>query len=177
MFELIIFVGLIGIAGFGYAAVRGFQRPRDVTDLQGRLTSFDTQAFLTLLDPDEEAFLRHQLPSKAYYRVRRMRIRAIIAYLTEACANARILLAYAERTMGSSNPEAAARARQLAAAAVKFQLLAVVVRSRLTLLWLFPSGDLLNGDFIKSYEQLRWGLQRIVALDSPAISSRIAAEL
>ncbi|HKD92040.1 MAG TPA: hypothetical protein VKB56_09060 [Terriglobales bacterium] len=177
MFELFIFVGLLGGAGFGYAALRGFRRPHNLADLQGRLQTFDTDAFLNLLNPDEEAFLRRQLPSKAYYRVRRMRIRAIIAYLTEACANARILLAYAERAMGSNNPEAAARARQLAAAAVKFQLLAMVVRSRLVLLWLFPSGDLLNGDFIKSYEQLRWGLQRIVALDSPAISSRIAAEM
>ena len=174
MFELFIFVGLLGGAAFGYAALRGFTRPRNLTDLQDRLKTFDTEAFLNLLNPDEEAFLRRELPPKAYYRVRRMRIRAIIAYLTEACINARTLLAYAERAMGSSHPEAAARARQLAAAAVKFQLLAVVVRSRLALLWLFPSGDLLTGDFLKSYEQLRWSLQRIVALDSPAISSRIA---
>lgn len=175
MFELFIVVGLLGSAGFGYAALRGFSRPRDLADLQTRLTTLDTQAFLNLLDPEEEAFLRRELPHKAYYRVRRMRIRATIAYLTEACANARILLAYAERAMASSNPEAAARARQLATAAIKFQLLAMAARSRLIVLWLFPSGDLLADDFMQAYEQLRWGLQKIIALDSPAVSARIAA--
>jgi len=177
MFELFIFVGLLGSAGFGYAALHGFRRPRSLTDLQDRLKTFDIEAFLNLVDPGEEAFLRRELPPKAYYQVRRMRIRAILAYLTEACANARVLLAYAERAMASSNPEAASRARELAAAAVKFQLLAVVARSRLVMVWLFPSGDLLVGDFMRSYEQLRWDLQRIIALDSPAVSARIAAGL
>lgn len=177
MLELLVAIGILGAAGFGYAAIRGFARPRTLADLQQNLDVVDTAAFLNLIDPSEDVFLRRELPRHVYLHARRMRIRATLAYLAQACANARILLAYAQHGMTSENAETASIARALATSAFKFQLLAVAARSRLLVLWLFPSGDLLAGDVVDAYEQLRFNLQRIVALDAPAVSARVAAGL
>lgn len=174
---IIAVVGVLSAAGSIFVAIRGFERPRSVADLQDQLGVVDIAAFLNLIDPSEDAFLRTELSRGAYTQVRRMRIRAMLAYLAQACANARLLLAYAQHGMSSSNGETAAVARGLATSAFKFQLLAIAARSRLCVLWLFPSGDWVLGDVMEAYEQLRFKLQRIVALDAPAASARVAAGL
>src|SRR5438270_3781051 len=140
--ELTVLGGALAAAGSAFAAIRGFSRPPTLGDLQKQLNVVDTLAFLNLINPAEDAFLKRELPKGAYVEVRRMRIRATLAYLAQAHANARLLLAYAQHGMASPNPETAAVARMLATSAFKFQLLAVAARSRLCLQWLFPSGDL-----------------------------------
>jgi hypothetical protein len=171
-------VGVAGAAGFGYAAIRGFApRPRSVADLQQRLNVVDVLAFLNLIDPAEDAFLQRELPKRAYIQVRRMRIRATLAYLAQARANARLLLAYAQHGMASPNPETAAIARALVTSAFRFELLALGAGSKLCAQWLFPTGDTVAGDVVEAYERLRFNLQRIVALDAPAASARVAAGL
>jgi hypothetical protein len=177
MLELLIIVGFIGASGFGYVALRGIARPRGAADLQMKLVALDTEAFLNLIDPAEDAFLKTRLPARSYRIVRRMRIRASMAYLAQASANARMLMAYAERAMASRDVEAAARARALAASAIQFQLLALQAKSRLCLAWLVPSTDLMAVDLIARYEQLRYRLMRTVAIGAPASSARIAAGL
>src|SRR5438270_66024 len=168
VFEILVLVGLLGAAGSIYIGVRGFARPRSLADLQTQLDIVDTAAFLNLINPAEEVFLRRELPKSAYVQVRRMRIRATLAYISQACANARLLLAYAQHGMASTNVETAALARELATAAFKFQLLAIAARSKLCAQWLFPSRDLVAGDVMEAYEQLRFNLQRVIALDAPA---------
>lgn len=175
MLELYVIVGFFGTAAFGYVALRGFATPRSIAELQSQIQEVDTQAFLNLIDREQDDCLRRELRPQAFAKLRRLRIRATLAYLSQACNNARILIAYAERGMTSLNPEAAALARQLAAAAVQFQLLAIAVRSRLYAQYLFPTAGNFAGDFMQSYDQLRSRLQRILALEAPAASARVAA--
>lgn len=174
MLIIFIVVGVLGAAGFGYLALRGLAAPR-TAKLSDQLTNVDIVAFLNLINPAEDAFLRRELSRQAYAKVRRMRIRAMLAYLQEASHNAGILVAYAKHGINNSRPEAAAMARQLIAAATTFQLLAFVVRCRLYVAWILPGGLSAAGNVMEQYEQLRSRLQRIVALDAPAASARIAA--
>ncbi|SRR5579884_333177 len=175
--EILVTFGVLSAGGVAVNAVRRSMRPRSIVDLQSRLAEIDTEAFLNLIDPSEDAFLRRELPNSAYLRVRRMRIRAALAYLGQASANATLLLAYAAQGVTSSNAETALAAQQLAASAARFRLLALAARSRLCALWLFPASDMLLGDVMEGYERLRCNLQRAVAVDAPAISARVAAGL
>ncbi|MBV8205495.1 MAG: hypothetical protein JO041_01780 [Acidobacteria bacterium] len=177
MLLALLVIGILGALGFGVMALRGFERPRSLAELQQQLDCFDTEAFLNLIDPSEDRFLHTRLPRRQYLKFRRKRIRASLAYLAQACANARVLLAYAQPALTAADAATAATARQLAGSALQFQILAIGVRLRLCSQWVLPARRLAASEIMEAYEQLRFRLQRIVALEAPAVSARVAAGL
>ena len=74
-------------------------------DLQGRTTAIDMAAFRNLVDPQEEKFLRDNLPPKEFSSIQRQRTRAAIVYVRCAAQNAAILLRLGEAARHHSNPQ------------------------------------------------------------------------
>jgi hypothetical protein len=94
-------------------------------------TPIDLQAFLLLVDQEEDNFLKRRIPRKHYHRVRQQRIAATVAYIKTAAANAAVLVRVGEYAQNDSRKDVRDRGRELSQAAILFRLYAFVVIAKL----------------------------------------------
>jgi hypothetical protein len=71
------------------------------------MRAVDLEAFRNLVDPDEEEFLRTNLPSAEFRRIQRERLRAAVEYVSCAAQNAAVLLRLADAGRRSPDPATA----------------------------------------------------------------------
>lgn len=69
------------------------------------IRAVDVEAFRNLVDPDEEEFLRTNLPPAEFRRIQRERLRAAVEYVSCAAQNAAILLRVADAGRRSPIPQ------------------------------------------------------------------------
>jgi hypothetical protein len=154
VFSLLLLASLLaGMALFRVA--RG--RAREIHAAQefpARVTPVDLEAFLNLLDPEDDAFLSGALPAQSYEILRRMRIRAAIAYLECAADNAAVIIRLAQ-----SLAPAPALSQPLVNDALRLRLLCKLAICRLHWEFFFPAA---------------WGRMVLLAEDYRALSGRAA---
>src|SRR5580704_8419291 len=81
-------------------------------DLAGRTRPVDIDAFRNLMDPEEEEFLRLNLPSGEFRAVQRERLQAAVDYVQSTAHNAAILLRLGEAAARSTDTTIANTGRQ-----------------------------------------------------------------
>jgi len=92
-----------------------------------RLTEpIDLPAFLNLIDPSEERFLRANLTPKVFREVQRERLLATVEYVRRAAKNAGVLVRLGEAVSTEADPEASRLGRELATAAMRLRALALL---------------------------------------------------
>src|SRR5437868_4033316 len=99
----ILIAGILAAAGLAWTIVHRRQRLRTHRAAAEKLDAVDLEAFLNLVDPAEELYLKSHLPGKTYAAVRRARIRAILAYLQEVSDNAAIMILHAEQAITAAD--------------------------------------------------------------------------
>src|SRR4051812_35157047 len=67
----------------------------------------DLQAFRTLMDRDDEIFMREKLPRGKFFRLKRQRIRVTFRYVARIASNASAVLHMGEAASMSATPEVA----------------------------------------------------------------------
>lgn len=138
LFSLIAFVLLLSYA---YLATR---RSKDLPDVDRALTalrSLDIEAFRNLVDPDEEAFLRAQLPGPEFKKIKRERAWAALAYVRALSKVSLQFARFGDAARRSPDPVIAASGKQIADSAVYLRLRALDATAQLMLAAAFPSLD------------------------------------
>jgi hypothetical protein len=118
------------------------------------IRAVDVEAFRNLVDPDEEEFLRTNLPPVEFRRIQRERLRAAVEYVSCAAHNAAILLRLADAGRRSSDPATAEAAQKLVDNALRLRLYALQAIPRLYLGMILPGSRISPVRIAESYEQM-----------------------
>ena len=179
MVTVILVVAVAGALLVLARAARG-QAAANITslvDLQGRTTAIDLSAFRNLISPEEEEYLRRQLPPAEFKRLRKERLRAAVAYVQCALQNAAILLRLGEAAQTSADPQLATAGRKLVDNAIRLRLYAFFALSKLYLNIVFPGLQLSPVAVADRYEHLTEAMARFTRLQQPGLVTRISLTL
>ena len=146
-------------------------------DLQGRTTAIDMAAFRNLVDPQEEKFLRDNLPPQEFSSIQRQRTRAAIFYVRCAAQNAAILLRLGEAARHHSNPQLVQTAQQMAEDAIRLRLYAFMVLLQLYVGLLVPGLHVSPSLVLDRYQRLTDALAYFTRLQHPGLATRISSTL
>jgi hypothetical protein len=157
---IIIALALCAVMLF-YVAVRGRRK-------QGRqvVHPVDLTAFRTLMDRDDELFLRGKLPRSKFSQLKRQRIRVVLRYVGRIAHNASAVLHMGEAARLSPTPEVAHAAAQVMELATQIRIQCLVAMGKLALEYAMPSLQLTPGMLAPKYQSLRDNVSRLGALQT-----------
>ena len=128
----------------------------------------DLSAFHTLMDRDDELFLRERLPSREFFRLKRLRIRVTWKYVHRISDNSAVVLRLAGMTRQDPDPQVAEAAIQLADIATNIRMQCLVAFAKLTVEYALPSMQLTPAMLAPKYESLRANLMYLRSLHPQA---------
>ena len=174
---VILVAAALGLAGFLFYVARGSTAAKGALEEVGTATRpVDLAAFRNLVDPAEDEFLRQNLAPAVFRRVQRERLRAAIVYVERSAANAAVLLRIGE-ALSREDPLAAEMGREIANAALRLRVYAVLVLAILHARVWFPSITTPVQDVSLEYERLRDQFGRLARTRKPAEAGHLLAAL
>jgi hypothetical protein len=161
---------LVGVRGRGQAVA-------DLSELEGRTRPVDLAAFRNLVDPDEEEYLRANLPPPDFRSIRRERLRAAIEYLGCVSENAAVLLRLGEAARRSDELEIAQAGQELVNSALYLRLYVLLASMKLRVGIYLPGVKLAGDRVFDRYEHVTVSVGRLGLLQNYPRSRRVAAIL
>jgi hypothetical protein len=151
---ILVIGALFALAVLVYVAVRNRRDRADVEEAIRAIRSIDIEAFRNLVDPNEEAFLRCNLPPQKFREIKRERAWAAIGYVWCAGRAAALVASVGHAAQRSSDPRMAASGAQIADNAVRLRFYAVQTCFRLVKGALLPSIENLSPpSLVDQYER------------------------
>jgi hypothetical protein len=151
---ILVFVALFALAGLLWLAKAHGSDSKALENPAEHIRAVDIEAFRNLVDPDEEEFLRTNLPPAEFRRIQRERLRAAVDYISCAAQNAAILLRVADAGRRSPDPVTAEAAEKLVNNAIRLRLYALHAIPRLYLGMIVPGARISPVRIAESYEQM-----------------------
>jgi hypothetical protein len=174
-----IILVLVAAAALGILFYAG--RGHDSLTVRGRMPlqirPVDLEAFHNLMDPAEDDYLRRQLNSEDYRKVRRKRILAALEYVRAVSQNAAVLTAFGQVARQSADARIATAGRQMVEAAILLRLLSTAVIFRLWTGYAFPRAEVSLGSVEGRYQSLKDLAWQLGNLENPLTASRLAGAL
>lgn len=178
MLALILVLFSLSVLLLVLHVARGQSTPvNNLEDLAGRTRPVDLEAFRNLVDPEEEEFLRANLPTEDFYAVRRERLRAAVEYVSCTAHNASILLRLGEAARRNPDPQIAEAGQQLVDSALRLRLYSLPALARLYVGIAVPQLRLSPAAILESYQHLSGLATRLAVMQNPARAPRVAAIL
>jgi hypothetical protein len=118
------------------------------------IRAVDVDAFRNLVDPEEEEYLRTNLPGNEFRMIQRERLRAAVEYVNCAAENAAILLRLADAGRRSPDPATVEAAEKLVDNAIRLRLYACYAIPRLYLGMILPGSRISPARIAETYEQM-----------------------
>jgi hypothetical protein len=147
------------------------------TDMERYAAPVDLAAFQALLDEQNDGFLRDRLPPAELRAFQRERCRIAAGYVVLVARNAAVLTRLGELARGSVDPQTARAGAELANAAIRVRLLALMAYARLRLEMLHPAAPQYAGDVVGLYQSLADRATNVAGLLEPASGMRCARTL
>jgi hypothetical protein len=116
------------------------------------LQAIDVEAFRNLIDENEEAYLRENLPPPEFRRLHRQRMLAAVEYAMAAYRNAGVLVKIAEAAREATDPQVADAAGRLFDNAVHLRWSAARVIPRLYWSAMFSGAHNSARNFLDGYD-------------------------
>jgi hypothetical protein len=174
----ILVVVSLATLGLLLCAARGRSAPiSKLEDLAGNTRPVDLEAFRNLIDPEEEEFLRTNLPTDEFCAIRKERLRAAVEYVSCAQHNAAILLRLGEAARQHPDPKIAAAGQQLVDSALHLRLYSLPALAKLYAGIALPRLRLSPMAMLEGYQQLSGLAARLAVIQNPARAARVAAVL
>jgi hypothetical protein len=151
---LIVVVAFLALGLLIRLAKRGAAGSEVLENPTQHIQAVDVEAFRNLVDPDEEEFLRSNLPRAEFRRIQRDRLRAAVEYVSCAAQNAAILMRLADAGRHSSDPATAEAAGKLVDNAIRLRLYASLAIPRLYLGMILPGAQIAPVRIAERYEQM-----------------------
>lgn len=178
MIATLILVAALALALIALRTAHGHAARVEALDqLQGLTRPVDLAAFLNLVDPAEQEFLRRQLPPGVFRRVQRARLRASVGYLACVADNAAVLVRVGETLGRDTIWDIASGGEELTNAAIRLRALTCMALALLYLRIAFPGARLSLLDVPRLYESLVDRLGYLVRLKHPVQAGRILQSL
>lgn len=152
---IVIALALCAVVLF-YMAVRSRRKQAGQT-----FRTVDLNAFRTLMDRDDELFLKEKLPRSKFTHLKRHRIRVTVRYVGRIAANASAVLHVGEAARLSPTPEVASAAAQVMELAAQIRLQCLVALAKLSLEYAMPSLQLTPAMLVPKYQSLRENVRRL----------------
>jgi hypothetical protein len=145
------------------------------TDPSNQIQPIDLEAFRNLSDAAQEDYLRHRLSPPDYRRVRRLRLKAMAAYVQIAGHNAAVLIHIGQLALQDSDPETSAAASVLVNEALLLRRNVAFALLRIYVAWTLPDANFAPASLLDGYQRLSGSAMLLGRLQNPAASVRIAA--
>lgn len=124
----------------------------------------DLSAFHTLLDRDDEAFLRERLSRSEFSHLKRLRIRVTWKYVRRIADNCAAAMRDTSILRFDPDANVAATAAEIVDLASQIRVHCLVALAKLTVEYAFPSMQLTPAVLAPKYESLRQNLSRLGSL-------------
>lgn len=134
----------------------------------------DVDAFRNLADPAEDDYLRSRLIPSEYRRVRRLRLRALAAYVQIAGQNAALLVRMGQSALDSVDPKTVTAAGELINDALLLRRNALLAMFRIYIAWTWPTAGFTAASLLNGYQQLNGSAMLLGRLQNPADPVRIS---
>jgi hypothetical protein len=152
---IVIVLALCAVVLF-YMAARN-RRKQAVQSLR----PVDLAAFHTLLDRDDEHFIKEKLPRSKFVRLKRHRILVTVRYVARIASNASTVLHESEDARLSPTPEVAATAEQVMELAAQIRIQCLLAMFKLSLEYALPSLQLTPAMLVPTYQTFRENVRRL----------------
>ena len=119
----------------------------------------DLNALRTLMDRDDELFLRQSLSRRKFAQLKRQRIRVIMRYVGRIASNASAVMHVGEAARSNSVPEVAQAATQVMELATQIRLQCLIALAKLSVEYSMPSVQLTPAVLVPKYQSLRDNLR------------------
>jgi hypothetical protein len=147
------------------------------SNLVRQIDPIDVEAFRNLINAADDAFLRESLAPKQFRAVRRARLRATAAYVSQAGRNAAVLVHIGQAALASSDLRTQQAAQELVNDALLLRRNATFALLRIYAAFAWPNSVLPADAIAERYEHLSGSAMLLGRLQNPAVSVRLAARL
>jgi hypothetical protein len=171
---LIAFAGLLPPAFF---LIRRGRLPGRIPldELVGHMRPVDVEAFSNLVDPEEESFLRSNLPGPLFRSIQRERLLAATEYVAAVSHNAAVLLRIGEAARHHVDPTVSEAGQEMANSAARLRLHCSLLSLRLWTAILVPGAGFTSASLVERYQHLSSLSRRLGQLRYPAKVPRVSA--
>lgn len=145
-----------------------FSTKLSLGDLGASMRPVDIEAFCNLVDPEEEYFLRCNLPASVFRSVHRERLLAATEYVAAVSHNSTILLRVGEAARHHVEPEVVQAGNELANHAVRLRLHCLLLLLKMWGAIVFPEADLSFTPLVERYQRLSGLAYRLGHLSYPS---------
>jgi hypothetical protein len=118
---ILLTVAIVGAATLAYLLRGSMEQPANLLELLERMEPVNAASLRHLACGVDDSFLRETLPSSQYRRLRRLRLRAILAYYYTAFRNSAVLISYGFMLEKSGLEELKLFGEQLGSSAVQLR--------------------------------------------------------
>lgn len=161
MITLIVIALALCAVGLFYVAARGRRRREGQT-----VRAVDLKAFRTLVDRDDELFLKERLPRSKFSRIKRQRVAVTMRYVGRIANNASLVMGVGESARLSPDPEVAQTASQIIGLASELRVQCLVALAKLSMEYAVPSLQLTPALLAPEYQRLRENVVRLGKLQA-----------
>lgn len=165
MITLIVIALALGAVGLFYVAVRSRRKHSRET-----VRPVDLKAFRTLVDRDDEMFLKGRLPRARFAQIKRQRVSVTMRYVGRIANNASIVMRLCEGARLSSDQEIALTASQIIELASQVRLQCLMALAKLSLEFAIPALQFTPALLAPEYQNLRENVARLGKLQSPNLA-------
>ena len=167
---LLVIFAVCGIALL-IGAVRSRRHPAPSLDVR----PLDLQALRTLMDREDELFMRQRLPRGAFFHLKRLRIRVTLRYVWRISRNAAVVLRECGAARQSHDPQVAEAAAQVVDLATQLRLQCLVAYAKFSMEFVFPSMQLTPAMLATKYQTLRENVLLLGSLQPQNVASLASA--
>ncbi|MFZ0771345.1 MAG: hypothetical protein WCA49_23305 [Candidatus Sulfotelmatobacter sp.] len=172
---IIVISATLALGTILYLAAGQSRRAKRSANLAATICPIDIVAFRNLIDPAEDEYLRRCLPPAQFRRVRRVRLRAMAAYVQVAGRNANVLVRAGELAVASGDPRVAEAAHALVNDALLLRRNTTVALARIYLALAWPNSEFAAVRVVDRYERLSGSAMLLGRLQNPAAAVRLSA--
>lgn len=124
----------------------------------------DLGAFYTLMDRQDEVFLRERLSKKEFFHLKRLRISVTWKYVNRISDNSAAVMRQVGMVRQGGDPQVAETAMQVADLATQIRKQCLIAFAKLAAEFVFPSLQLTPAMLAAKYESLQQNVSRLQAL-------------
>jgi hypothetical protein len=124
----------------------------------------DLKALRTLMDRDDENFLREKLSRKMFFKLKRQRVRVTLHYVSRIADNSAAVLRIGGTVRLSPNPEVAQAAAEAIELASQIRMQCLVAFAKLTTEFVFPAVQFTPAMLVPKYQSLHDTVVRLSSL-------------
>jgi hypothetical protein len=170
MITMLVIALALGALALLYTTARGRR-----ASSKKQIRHVDVTALRTLMDREDEEFLRNRLPRGRFTHLKRRRILVTFRYVGRISANSAVVMRLGESARFHPDPAVAQTAVQISELAAQIRLQCLIAFAKLSAEFAMPSLQLTPATLVPKYQTLRETVMRLGALETQNVAPAAVA--